>query len=93
MNLSILFDLTIGALITFFSAQGNQSAINALTKLSHAKNSGVYIDSHMQTIADDLKAGVEPNWSDLEARIDSEVSEFLSRDSTGQVPDGSPEPT
>lgn len=84
MNLALLFDLVLGFGVSFFTAQGDTRTTATLRKLQQAKASGANVEAHMQQVADNLIAGIPLDWDALDAAIDSEVDEFLSRGSGGE---------
>lgn len=60
-------------------ALGRPEVAAAFNALAAAADAGSNIDSHMREVAEKLEAGVEPDWSDVSARIAAETDEFLSR--------------
>lgn len=83
MNLALLFDLVLGFGISFYTSQNDTRAASHLRKLQAAKASNQNIDAAMQRLADDLNAGIAPDWDAHDAALDAEVDEFLSRGSGG----------
>ena len=84
MNLALLFDLVLGFGVSFFTSQNDTRTVATLRKLQSAKASGANIDAHMQSVADNLIAGVPLDWDALDDAIDAEAEEFLSRGSGGE---------
>lgn len=70
------------------SLQGQEKVANTFYKLAAAAELGLNVDSHMEIVAQQLERQELASWDDINARVDKEVEEFLSRGADGQVDNG-----
>ena len=86
MNWKLWADVILAFGISLFTAQNDQRTAATLRKLQATKDSNTRFEEHMQRVADGLIAGEPLDWDELDAEIDAEVDEFLSRGEDGQAP-------
>ena len=70
--------LTLRGLSTLFMLQGKSEVGNTINQVLDLYGAGKNVDAHMAAIADKLEAGGDlDDWSDIQAKINAEVDEFL----------------
>lgn len=70
MNPAIL--LVLEALASLFGLQGQTKTASTILKLIAAAKGGLDVDAHMKKVADDLSAGIEPDWDNVVDRIEAD---------------------
>ena len=84
MNVAIGLELAMSFVGQLLGLQGMTREQGILDKIMAGYRAGRNVDAHMQEIADALAVGDAIDWDDLEARIDAETDEFLSRGEDGE---------
>ncbi|MGL4478814.1 MAG: hypothetical protein ACRCVK_11370 [Aeromonas veronii] len=72
MNPALTTLLLLRSISVLAGLQGKSALAQSLDLIADAAVAGVNVDAHMQQVADDLKAGKEPDLEDLRARIEAE---------------------
>ena len=70
--------LTLRSVGTLFALQGKPEISETISAVLKAYQAGKNVDGHMAAIADRLeKGGTLDDWVEIQARINSEVDDFL----------------
>lgn len=77
MNIEAIGRMVLAFAQSFLIAQGKADAAAYIKSVTAAYDSGKNIDAHLQTVAEYLEGGGEPDWADLKGRMDAELAELL----------------
>lgn len=72
MDKTLLAVIGLRAAALALSVAGNTKGASALYATADLVTAGKATDAHMQLVADNLNAGVTPDWDGLQARIDAD---------------------
>lgn len=64
-----IYILSLRSLSVLFALQGQTKMAESMMILADAAEQNIEVDEHLQRVADALKAGEEPDLSDLRSRI------------------------
>lgn len=84
MDPKLLAILSLRSFAVLFAGQGNAAASSSMNLAASAIEKGMNVDAHMQVVADNMAAGVAPDWQGVADRINAAGDRIQSHaDDTG----------